>query len=174
MCLWLSGWGKDMKLITFKALRFSFTPPYSKYELRSAEGQEWKDSFFMQEMKDSACSAETRALCSVTLCSSNHPAAVHKSNKEDSRTVEKSSKKADTTLSWKRRKIKDYQKKIWHVGDVGYITISETNLEQETGLTVSKNQGQSNAMIRCLNGPKSDQMTMTVVEPGNNVIKLLF
>lgn len=60
------------------------------------------------------------------------------------------------------------------MGDIGYITISETNLEQETGLTVSKNQGQSNAMIRCLNGPKGDQMTMTVVEPGNNVIKLLF
>lgn len=60
------------------------------------------------------------------------------------------------------------------MGDIGYITISETNLEQETGLTVSRNQGQSNAMIRCLNGPKGDQMTVIEFEPGNNVIKLLF
>ena len=60
------------------------------------------------------------------------------------------------------------------MGDFGYVTIQEDNLEPETELIVSRNQGQSNAMIRCLNGPNGDQMTMTEFKPGNNVIKLLF
>lgn len=60
------------------------------------------------------------------------------------------------------------------MGDFGHITTSEDNLEPETRLTVSRNQGQLNAMIRRLNGPNGDQMTITEFKPGNNVIKLLF